>query len=116
MKHLSDWETFATAVMLSLGIIATRAVPFLLFSNKDALPRWVLYLGGALPHASMTMLLVFCLKDIRPFHFPHGAPELLALVFTAGLHLWRNNVLLSIAGGTACYMMLVQRVFTGGAA
>ena len=116
MTHLSSWETFVTAVMLSLGIIATRAVPFLLFSNKDKLPPWVLYLGGALPHASMAMLLVFCLKDIRLFHAPHGLPELLALLFTAGLHVWRNNVLLSIAGGTVCYMMLVQHVFTGGAA
>ena len=27
------------------------------------------------------------------------------------LHLWKKNVLLSIAGGTALYMILVQAVF-----
>ena len=27
------------------------------------------------------------------------------------LHLWRGNVLLSITGGTALYMLLVQAVF-----
>lgn len=29
----------------------------------------------------------------------------------AGLHLWKRNVLLSIAGGTVLYMVLVQAVF-----
>ena len=28
-----------------------------------------------------------------------------------GLHTWKRNVLLSIAGGTAVYMLLVQRIF-----
>ena len=27
------------------------------------------------------------------------------------LHRWKNNVLLSIAGGTAVYMLLVQVIF-----
>ncbi|NLG26075.1 MAG: branched-chain amino acid transporter AzlD, partial [Clostridiales bacterium] len=29
----------------------------------------------------------------------------------AALHLWRRNALLSIFGGTALYMLLVQAVF-----
>jgi len=28
-----------------------------------------------------------------------------------GLHLWKRQSLLSIFGGTACYMLLVQRIF-----
>lgn len=116
MTHLSDWHTFVTAVALALGIMATRFTPFLLFSRKDKLPQWVLYLGGALPHASMAMLLVYCLKDVTPLRYAHGMPEILAVLFTAGIHLWRKNVLLSIAGGTLFYMMLVQHVFTGAGA
>lgn len=42
----------------------------------------------------------------------HGAPELLATAAVVGLHLWKKNVLLSIAGGTALYMVLLQVVFT----
>ena len=42
---------------------------------------------------------------------PHGAPELIAIAAVAGLHLWKRNVLLSIAGGTVLYMVLVQAVF-----
>ncbi len=110
-QPLSDWQTFVMTLALSAGIVATRAIPFLLFSRKENLPQWVLYLGKALPNASMTMLLVYCLKDVTPFEYAHGAPEALGLLFTAGLHLWRGNVLLSIAGGTLFYMLLVQRVF-----
>ena len=42
---------------------------------------------------------------------PHGIPELLAILAVVLLHRWRGNVLLSIAGGTALYMALVQLVF-----
>ena len=31
-----------------------------------------------------------------------------------GLQLWRKNTLLSVAGGTALYMVLVQAVFCAG--
>lgn len=41
----------------------------------------------------------------------HGLPELLAGAAAVGLHLWKKNTLLSIAVGTALYMVLVQAVF-----
>ena len=43
--------------------------------------------------------------------FLPGAPELLAIAAVVLLHRWKGNVLLSIAGGTALYMLLVQAVF-----
>lgn len=109
--HLTNWQTLLMALAMSAGIIATRFIPFLLFTGKAKLPKWVLYLGAVLPHASMAMLLVYCLKEVTPLEYAHGLPETIALLFTAALHLWRNNVLLSIAGGTVCYMLLVQRLF-----
>lgn len=112
--HLNDTETFLTAVALAAGIMLTRFLPFLLFSRKDRLPEAVLYLGGALPHACMTMLLVYCLKDVSPLVAPHGVPEALGIVFTVAIQVWRKNVMVSIAGGTLFYMFLVQRVFVGG--
>ena len=36
----------------------------------------------------------------------------LAVAAVVVLHLWKKNVLLSIAGGTALYMVLLQVVFT----
>jgi branched-subunit amino acid transport protein AzlD len=42
---------------------------------------------------------------------PYGFPEGIAIVFVVLLHLWRNNTLISIAGGTIVYMGLVQCIF-----
>ena len=41
----------------------------------------------------------------------HGLPELISLAVLTAIHLWRKNMLLSIAAGTVCYMLLVQFVF-----
>ena len=57
------------------------------------------------------MLVVYCLKDVSWLSGSHGVPELIGIAVTAGLHLWRRQMLLSIAGGTICYMALVQLVF-----
>jgi len=41
----------------------------------------------------------------------HGLPELIAIAAVVALHLWKRQMLLSIAGGTVLYMVLVQLVF-----
>jgi len=41
----------------------------------------------------------------------HGLPELIAISAVIALHLWKRQMLLSIAGGTVLYMVLVQLVF-----
>ena len=41
-----------------------------------------------------------------------GGSVLLACAAVTLLHLWRNNTLLSIIGGTLTYMLLVQFIFT----
>ena len=64
-----------------------------------------------LPYAIMGMLVVYCLKDTTVLSWPYGIPELLACIVVVLLHLWRKNTLLSIAVGTACYMVLIQVVF-----
>jgi branched-subunit amino acid transport protein AzlD len=42
---------------------------------------------------------------------PHGLPELVACALTALLHVWKRNTLISIIGGTAAYMIMVQMIF-----
>ena len=59
----------------------------------------------------MGLLVVYCLKDVAWLSGAHGAPELISIALTAGLHVWRRNTLVSIAAGTVCYMLLVQFVF-----
>lgn len=94
-----------------LGTMATRFLPFLLFSSKKPTPSYIRYLGKALPAAIFGMLVVYCLKNVNILTGSHGLPEFLAIAFVVALHLWKRQMLLSISGGTVCYMMLVQIVF-----
>ena len=91
--------------------MTTRFLPFLIFSGKRPTPKFIQYLGKALPSAIFGMLVIYCLKNVSLFAGSHGLPELIAIAATVGLHLWKKQMLLSIAGGTVCYMLLVQLVF-----
>ena len=87
-----------------------RALPFLLFGKREV-PKVIRYLGRVLPMAIMMTLIVYCIKDIRFAAAAGWVPYLVGIAVTALLHLWRSSALLSIAGGTAVYMVLVQAVF-----
>ena len=88
-----------------------RALPFLAFSGERKMPAWLDRLGHALPPAIMAVLVVYCLKSVTPFAGSRGAPEAIALLVTVALHKWKHETLLSVAGGTLCYVLLVQLVF-----
>ena len=94
----------------ALVTVLTRFLPFAVF-GKRPLPRVVVYLGRVLPPAIMAALVVYCLKDIDLTAFPFGLAQLISVAVTALVHLWRRNTLLSIALGTACYMVLIHTVF-----
>ena len=93
------------------GTMLTRFLPFLLFKEDRKTPEFVQYIGKYLPSAVFGMLVVYCLKDVDILEGSHGFPELIAILVTAGLHIWKRQMLLSIAGGTVCYMLLVHFVF-----
>ena len=101
----------AMLVVIALVTMATRFLPFLVFGGKRKVPPLSTYLGKVLPFAIMGMLVVYCMKDVKPLQFPYGIPELLGCLLVAVLHLWRRNTLLSIGAGTVFYMLLVQFVF-----
>ncbi len=109
--YLTPLQTLCIILAVAAGTQLTRWLPFLLFPENREPPRAVADLGRLLPPAMMGLLVVYCLKDVAWFASPHGAPEALAVLAVVLLHLWRGNVLLSIAGGTALYMLLVQAVF-----
>ena len=97
--------------IMSLVTILLRFLPFLIWSGKRRTPKYILYLGNVLPPATIGMLVVYCLKDISFATAPFGVPELLAAAGVVGLQVWRRSSLVSILGGTAFYMVLVQLVF-----
>ena len=104
-------EQIITIGIVVLGTMITRFLPFLLFPAGKPVPKYVQYLGKALPSAVFGLLVIYCLKNVDLMQGSHGIPELLSLAAVAALHLWKRQMLLSIAGGTVFYMALVQRIF-----
>ena len=104
-------QQIITVAVVVLGTMTTRFLPFIIFPEGKEPPAVITYLGTVLPYAVIGLLVVYCLRSISWLSAPHGAPELIAIAAVAGLHLWKRNVLLSIAGGTVLYMVLVQAVF-----
>ena len=103
-------EHIVTIALCILATMGTRFLPFLIFSGKRETPAFVQYLGRALPSAIFGMLVVYCLRNVD-VRAAFALPEAIAIAATVLLHLWKRQMLLSIAGGTAVYMLLVQMVF-----
>lgn len=104
-------QQIITIAMVVLGTMLTRFLPFLLFPAGKPTPAYIQYLGKFLPGAVFGLLVIYCLKDVSLFSGSHGIPEAMAIMVVIGLHLWKRQMLLSIAGGTLLYMMLVQYLF-----
>ncbi len=104
-------QQLITIAMVVFATMATRFLPFVLFPSGKPTPKYIRYLGHVLPSAVFGLLVVYCLKDISLFSGSHGLPEIISIFLVVLLHLWKRQMLLSIAGGTVCYMALVQFVF-----
>lgn len=95
--------------VMALGTALLRFLPFLIFRKRT--PPYIVYLGKVLPPALVGMLVIYCFKDVSFTTAPHGLPELIAAGSVVLLHVWKRSSLISILGGTAIYMVLVQLVF-----
>lgn len=88
-----------------------RFAPFILFGGKRPVPKIITYLSNALPAAIIGMLIIYCLRNVDFLGGWHGLPEIIAIAAVVVLHVWKKNTVLSIAGGTVLYMILVQMIF-----
>lgn len=104
-------QEIITVAMIVLATMLTRFLPFLVFPEGKPTPEYIRYLGKALPSAVFGLLIIYSLRNVSVFSGSHGIPELISIALVAALHLWKRQMLLSIAGGTLCYMILVQMVF-----
>ena len=109
-------------IMVAMGVIATmltRFIPFLVFRPGKPTPKYIMYLGKVLPASVFALLVVYCLRNIfyvqksvlGDWHFilsSDAAAQIIAVIFTIAIHLWRKNLMWSIAAGTICYMILIR--------
>ncbi len=111
MTQMTIAQQIITIVLCILGTMATRFLPFLIFNEKRTIPPVIQYLGKLLPAAVFGLLVVYCLRNVSVLQGNHGVPEFIAILVTGTLHIWKRQMLLSIAGGTICYMLLLHFVF-----
>lgn len=101
---MPDPAFVVAAILVSAAVTwALRALPFALLAPLRA-SALVRYLGAHMPAGVMTVLVVYTLTTLD------GPPVALivALAVTAGLHLWRRNIALSMLAGTTFYVVLVS--------
>lgn len=109
---MTNLEMVLTVAIIGGVTFLTRAISFLIFPPHKPLPAFVSFLGQVLPISMMGFLVVLALKNTSFLTYPYGIPEVLASLVTVVIHLWRHNVILSIALGTIAYMLLVQTIFS----
>ena len=103
-------QSVITILVVVFGTMLTRFLPFIIFPEGKTPPRFITYLGEVLPYAVIGLLVVYCLKDAI-FTSYHGLPELISIIAIVILRKWKKNMLISLAGGTIIYMVLVQTIF-----
>lgn len=103
-------QALMTVLICAAITVLIRAAAFLLFPAGKQAPAFITWMSGRLPRAVMAMLLIYCLKDVSFTALPGWLPTLAAVAVTAALHLWKRQMMLSIAGGTALYMILIRLI------
>ena len=107
---ISATESIMIIAVCTACTFLERALPFIIFRGREV-PDIVRYLGRVLPMAIMATLVIYCIKGISSASMGGWVPIVIASAATVVLHLWKGNTMLSIFGGTVCYMVLVQMVF-----
>ena len=105
--HLLAAVLTATAITWTL-----RAIPFALLAplRNSGLIR---FLGDHSPVGIMIALVGYSLRNVAWPDAAIALPIVLAIAVTIGLHLWRSNLVLSLAGGTAVHVALATGIAGG---
>jgi branched-subunit amino acid transport protein AzlD len=116
---LSIREALIQTVVMGLVILSCRALPFFLFrekgdprrgkaqqSNPARFAPLLSLVEKAVPPAAMTVLAFNSISAPFKESLHLGIPALIAAGFTALVHLWKRNSLISIFGGVLVYLLL----------
>ena len=105
---MSNLYIFLALITSGVTTFAIRLFPFLVLRNQTNLSNRMQFIASVLPQAIITILVVYCLKDISFVEAPYGIPELIAVAIVVVLQWWKENTLLSIFVPTVIYMVLLQ--------
>lgn len=96
------------AVLISSAVTwALRAVPFTVLAplrHSALLP----YLNENMPVGIMPILIFYTVRNVPPSLTPVTIAITAGLAVTAGLHIWRQNAVTSVIGGTAVHVTLAS--------
>ena len=107
---MSDLHSMLIVAVTAGVTILLRFLPLFVFGEKKT-PEFLDYLGKFLQYAIMAMLVVYCLKGVSFAAAASWLPAVLGVTVVVVLHVWKRNTLISIVGGTICYMIMVQGIF-----
>ncbi|ATZ06632.1 branched-chain amino acid transporter permease [Corynebacterium striatum] len=103
--------SMVAAVLIPVCIVTVllRQLPYSFIKALKG-SQFIGLLGMTMPVGVMTVLVVYTVFGQK--EAPGGIlAALIGVAITAGLHWWRKDSALSIFGGTAAYMVLVNFVF-----
>jgi len=106
MMSDSTLYLLSAITVMAAATFLTRILPFILLYRVSDHPL-LGWLGRFLPPMMMVLLLVYAFKD-SSIAAGDAFPQLGCLLLVALLHLLFRQALVSIAGGTAVYMLIVQ--------
>lgn len=93
----------------SLATFLTRFLPYVLLKNKKE-SQWLKFIEKNSGLFIMVILIFYALQNTKFSVYPYGIPEILGVITAFLLRIYKKNALLSIAGATILYMVLI-RVF-----
>lgn len=108
---MSTVQMWITIACVTGATILTRFLPYILFPEGKKIPDTVNYLGKVLGPAVFGLLIVYCFRNVSWTSGTFGLPELIAAAVTVVLYIWKRGMILPMAGGTICYMILIRTIF-----
>ncbi|MFR1975397.1 MAG: AzlD domain-containing protein [Coprococcus sp.] len=101
--------TKATGSVLVIGLLLGQVLPidFTVFKKRQ-MPAFLKEIADKLPPAIIAVLVIYCLKGPLTVLGTETIAAIIAIAGVVILHLWKRNMLLSVAAGTVLYMIFIR--------
>ena len=102
---MTTTQQIVTVAVAVIATMLTRFTPFVVFRPGRPTPKYIMYLGKVLPASVFAMLVVYCLRGVSS---GNAIAQFVGVLITVLVHVWRRNMMWSIAAGTLSYMALMR--------